>query len=287
MLGFRHVTNELSAYYHGQLAPEEARRVAGHLEGCPDCRKEFAEIRAGAELAAHLSAAPAPDSLWPAIERRLDEAEPAPGVHGGLWQRPAFALTIMLLVAAAAVTTWYPNRERLRLEAAAAPPSTFEADARAAHHRRLAGELPFEFASTAPQALRGWVEQRSGIEVKIAQTRPAEDHGRFQLLGARIITAGGAPAAMIGYTIDARPVTLVTARLRDLRDAPRDPWFRKEISIRAEAATGEKTLTWATDGQAYVLISDLPENALQSCFICHTTSERRELIRQARVRPQT
>src|SRR5215208_1349204 len=68
----KHVSRELSAYCHDELAEEESRRVAEHLMGCSRCRCEFDEIKAGVRLAEQLPSAEAPAELWAEIQRALD-----------------------------------------------------------------------------------------------------------------------------------------------------------------------------------------------------------------------
>ena len=40
----RHVQEMLAAYQDGELTGKERERIAGHLEGCPACRKAYAEL---------------------------------------------------------------------------------------------------------------------------------------------------------------------------------------------------------------------------------------------------
>ena len=68
----KHVRKELSAYAHGELAREEAGRVARHLEGCAACREEAEQVNFGIRLAEQVQVAQAPDSLWQGIEDALD-----------------------------------------------------------------------------------------------------------------------------------------------------------------------------------------------------------------------
>jgi Putative zinc-finger/FecR protein len=74
MLG-NHISKRLSAYCHGELSPEECRRVAEHLLHCQRCRSEYEEIKLGAQLAAQLAHSEAPASLWNELELMLDQAE--------------------------------------------------------------------------------------------------------------------------------------------------------------------------------------------------------------------
>src|SRR5713101_6594455 len=70
----QHVTRKLSAYCHGELTPEEARRVDEHLQRCERCRKEHDEIKFGVELAECLPARSAPEGMWSEIEALLETA---------------------------------------------------------------------------------------------------------------------------------------------------------------------------------------------------------------------
>ena len=67
----RHYKKHLSAYAHGELSPEEAARVAAHLDACAACRTEFEEIKLGIRLAETLPSVVAPENLWDGIEAAL------------------------------------------------------------------------------------------------------------------------------------------------------------------------------------------------------------------------
>lgn len=66
-----HVTKELSAYCHGEVANEQSRQIAEHLIGCHHCRAQFEEIKLGVKLAEHLPQLSAPDSLWLDLQTQL------------------------------------------------------------------------------------------------------------------------------------------------------------------------------------------------------------------------
>jgi hypothetical protein len=78
MMFWNHVSKRLSAYLHGELRPEESRRVAEHLLSCRRCRDEYEEIKFGARLATRLSEnlgrAQAPSAIWAELERMIDGA---------------------------------------------------------------------------------------------------------------------------------------------------------------------------------------------------------------------
>ncbi|MGI9068197.1 MAG: FecR domain-containing protein [Pyrinomonadaceae bacterium] len=67
----KHVTNDLSAYCHGEVASQESRRISEHLIGCNRCRAQFEEIKLGVKLAERLPQLAAPDSLWLDLQSHL------------------------------------------------------------------------------------------------------------------------------------------------------------------------------------------------------------------------
>jgi putative zinc finger protein len=281
---FGHVTRELSAYCHGELSTERARRVRSHLDRCAPCRRDLEEIRRGVALAGHLAVVPAPESLWRGIESRL--RGPALREERRRSGRFAFAGSLLLSAAAtAAFGLWYSEfRRPLDLVAASRAPSELEVVARKEHALRVAGKLSFDTRTDSPEVLREWTLRHTDLDVELAERRPAEDSGRFRAIGAKLVGAAGAQAVLVGYEVDGRPVTLLAAPLRDVRDPPAHPWFQKRVFLRSDAASGLKLLTWGASGQAYVLVSDLPGRGTDACGICHTASDRRELIRKAPLR---
>lgn len=70
-----HVSEQLSAYCHGELTTEASRQVAEHLISCRDCRAEFEEIKVGVKLAECVTVNPAPETLWDELESRLDQQD--------------------------------------------------------------------------------------------------------------------------------------------------------------------------------------------------------------------
>jgi hypothetical protein len=115
----KHVTKELSAYCHGEVANDQSRQIAEHLIGCNRCRRQFEEIKLGVKLAEHLPQISAPDSLWPnlqaslAAETRTNENaahQPAP-FSFRVWQSSFAGVAAGLLMVAAFAGLWFYLRE--------------------------------------------------------------------------------------------------------------------------------------------------------------------------------
>lgn len=94
----KHVTKDISAYCHGELAAEEARQFAEHVMACAKCRAELEEIKRGIKLAEQLPKLEAPESLWTGIEARLGKPEPI-ATRSRSWQlRVAAVAAVVVLV---------------------------------------------------------------------------------------------------------------------------------------------------------------------------------------------
>lgn len=115
----KHVTKELSAYCHGELANDQSRQIAEHLIGCNRCRAQFEEIKLGVKLAEHLPQVSAPDSLWLDLQTTLAAAtktnqRPARKLSTfsfKVWQ-PGFAgAAAGLLIVAGFAAFWFYLRE--------------------------------------------------------------------------------------------------------------------------------------------------------------------------------
>jgi hypothetical protein len=112
----KHVNKELSAYIHGELSAEEARRVAEHLLACEACRPEYDEIKLGAKLAEHLPLVSAPESLWEDLQTQLATGQPGKPATFNSGRRfnllrPQFVLVAAVVLLAVGLGFWIYLRE--------------------------------------------------------------------------------------------------------------------------------------------------------------------------------
>jgi hypothetical protein len=122
MMFWNHVSNRLSAYLHGELRPEESRRVSEHLLSCRRCRDEYEEIKFGARLATRLSEnlgrAQAPSVIWAELEQMIDGAGAArrrPQKRLMIGRKPltiALAGAVMLALALGVFRFFHPRATR-------------------------------------------------------------------------------------------------------------------------------------------------------------------------------
>ncbi|MCA1605535.1 MAG: zf-HC2 domain-containing protein, partial [Acidobacteria bacterium] len=115
----KHVTKELSAYCHGEVAADQSRQIAEHLIGCSRCRAQFEEIKLGVRFAEQLPQVSAPESLWLDLQRTLagetrTRETPARNLSMfsfKVWQ-PGFAgVAIGLVIAFGLAASWVYLRE--------------------------------------------------------------------------------------------------------------------------------------------------------------------------------
>ena len=183
---FGHYKRHLSAYAHGELQPEEAARVAAHLQHCAACRSEFEEIKLGIRLAESLPSVAAPAHLWDGIEAALvkeagRERQRASQTQALFpYRRRAFALTFATaLLALAAGGVWlYLRAQRSGWEVARVEGAPRIASGRINERGRLrVGEwLETDGASRAEIAVAniGQVEVEPNTRVKLVETRLTE-----------------------------------------------------------------------------------------------------------------
>lgn len=113
----RHVTNDISAYCHGELSSEESKQFAEHLISCVRCRTKFEEVKLGIKLAEQLPQLSAPDYLWRDLEPLLakqTEAASASDSVSWSWQLKAAAAVVLLLLSGLAAFLVYNARKPVR-----------------------------------------------------------------------------------------------------------------------------------------------------------------------------
>jgi hypothetical protein len=115
----QHVTKDLSAYCHGEVANQRSRQIAEHLIGCNRCRAQFEEIKLGVKLAERLPQLSAPDSLWLELQNRIaieaktnrTRARQQSRFSFKVW-RPGFAgVAVGLFLAVGFAALWFYSRE--------------------------------------------------------------------------------------------------------------------------------------------------------------------------------
>ena len=183
----KHVTKELSAYCHGEVASEQSRQIAEHLIGCNRCRTQFEEIKLGVKLAERLPQFSAPDSLWMDLQTRLaaetktnkPAATKLSAFSAKFW-RPGFAgaLAGLVLVAGLGALWFYSRESRAFWEVARLNGAPRIGSARMDEKGRLAVGQWLETDSSSRAQIEvgsiGQVEIDPNTRVRLVETKPTE-----------------------------------------------------------------------------------------------------------------
>ena len=70
-------TQQLGSYLDGELPSSARDLLEAHLASCSACRSELESLRGAASEVAAIHNVPVPDTLWTAIQRRLDDSHPS------------------------------------------------------------------------------------------------------------------------------------------------------------------------------------------------------------------
>lgn len=106
----------LGAYLLGQLEPEEKAELESHLEGCPECRAEEAELRSVVELLGEQgshpgfeeSLNPSPELKEKVVERTLGRSRRIPSAVA-----PAAAALLVVVIGVVTLFVGLPNSDGL------------------------------------------------------------------------------------------------------------------------------------------------------------------------------
>jgi anti-sigma factor RsiW len=89
-----------SDYLDGELTEEQVGRLEGHLEGCPDCRRELEVFKETVNAVASLSEVKAPEDFASKVHLRLRRRMRHRPEMGSTWEHKIPFETICLLMLA-------------------------------------------------------------------------------------------------------------------------------------------------------------------------------------------
>jgi hypothetical protein len=271
----RHVLDDLAAYEEGRLDPRRSDLVKTHIAECEECRGALDAVQRARRILEALPAVAMPprevQRLTAALRRAGDRSRP---VRFGL---VAAAASVVI---ALGLTAYFLSRG-IGPDLITKPGPAGLAPLASDLHRRLeAGDLALAFESSDPAQIRQWqFEQRAPV-ASLAAPVVRAGWPAIRVRGSAVVDAGGAPASVVTYDVDGRPVTLVTARERDIPDAPEGAWLAKRVYVSRDAR-GRPTLTWTTAGQTYAIVSSLPGVGQSACLVCHAEPKFRERLDRA------
>ncbi len=232
----------LQAYEDGELPADERAAIAGHLEGCPDCRSASAELQ---KLRRRLRAAgtfAVPPSLEARVRAALGAESQVRETIG--WKHMATMAASHLATAVIGAGLAYA----LISKAEVGPATT--RDVVTAHVRSLLGDQLLQVASADTHTVRPWFAGKVPFAPGVADLSKQD----FPMLGGRL-----------DYLLD-RPVAAVVYGRRKHRinvfilPADQVPAMAGDIN---GARNGYNVVGWRQAGFAYFAVSDLNPAELQ------------------------
>jgi anti-sigma factor RsiW len=240
----------LGAYRDGELAPDERRAIAGHVETCRACSADVAEDERIGRLVKDLGRTAAPPALVSRVRAALDRTEAddqpiglktAESYRLRIWPqyargfaRQAASFVAVCLVSVLA-TWWIIDTTRQSAQ--------IEHDVLTAHIRSLLQDSPVQVASSDQHTVQPWFAGRADFAPAVKDL--ATDG--FPLLGGRL-----------DYVTDRRVAVVVYKRRLHVINVFMWPSSTATDSTASVTSrNGYNLLVWSRNGVTYRAISDL------------------------------
>jgi anti-sigma factor RsiW len=231
---------ELHAWFDGELAPTQARRVQQHVAECPVCQRRLQELETlRAALQARSAAHRAPPHVHDRLRRRLREGEQ----RRRLWRTTVVAMAAVALLSALASLSWWRPRQE---------PAGLLTELTTAHAALVRNELALAYLSADATAIQQWLGEHLPFQPFVPRVEAAD----FRVLGARTLVLARRAAAVISLRR--------ASHLYSLLSFP-DPGTLPEVGDMIEleghqgriVRQGGYTLVlWSVQGLVYAMISD-------------------------------
>lgn len=235
----------LSAYVDGELPPDRAAAIAGHLTTCADCAREYeATLRTVRTLREGLVRYRAPDVLRARIHGALreDQVDDAPAARRS-WRVPWRSLAAGVAIAAASSTLTVFATSR------GASGRAIPEEVLASHVRSLMPAHLTDVQSNDQHNVKPWFNGR----VDFSPVVPRLDSAGFPLLGGRVDYVRGRPVAVVVYGRRLHVINVFSWPADAERDA----------SPSRDTRHGYNLLHWRTGGLEYWVVSDLNADELE------------------------
>jgi len=269
-------------YVQGDMNDQELAEFSRHLRVCAECQKRVEEEKAlsrffekttplytaPAELRARIAALPSGEphsrsSLLIKLQATAawigDQIQQP--LHWGTrrWRTALCAVLIAFISVGVFRSLLQEARARDYVEAAVA-----------AHRDTLAGRLPLEIQSDAPEAVTRWAGERVSYHFQLPTPQNVPHGGSgFRLAGARLVELTRGRGVMVAYHRPDQTVSLLIAPANTAVVSGGEEVQDGRLLFHYRNHAGFNVITWNNHGLAYALVSSVSGQARQSCLVCH------------------
>ena len=152
------------------------------------------------------------------------------------------------------------------------------------HRQHAQGSLALDVRSDSQQTLNEWFKEKSPFSLALPASPAVPGEERpYRLEGARLVPVGGKTAAFIAYRMQTGPASLPVS-LMVTPDAVAVASGGvivdyKKVTFHYGMVEGYKVVTWSVHGLTYALVSQEGNRSQQSCMVCHSALQDRDLSR--------
>jgi anti-sigma factor RsiW len=142
-----------------------------------------------------------------------------------------------------------------------------------AEHRISGNDRSLDVESNSPEVVAAWFAQRVSFPFRVPNEGiAADDRAKYTLVGGRLVTFGGEPAALVEFRMQNNHISLLitSEKLATATGGTvtRSGGLRFHASDRGELHVA----TWNNKGLTYALISSVAMGSSRSCSSCHRDS---------------
>jgi anti-sigma factor RsiW len=242
-----------------ELAGLERESLISHIIDCPNCQKELKEAQVfSARVRSARPQVEAPEGLR---EKILSNVNNSSSQSIRAYWRPLAAAAMFVIALGVVLSLSYLRRESRA--------KSFIETAIAEHHvSGNGGSLDVE--SSSPEVVAAWFAQRVSFPFRMANDGiAADDRAKYTLVGGRLVTFGGQPAALVEFRTQSNRVSMLVSSNKLATATVGKVTLSAGLKLHATNMGGLHVATWVNKGLTYALISPIAMGTNSSCSSCH------------------